>query len=142
MRHLSDLANNIVVLMNLDPTTPLSSKDVRNPPGSGPQWYLPDGSVDPNVMEAAGYCDEAAATLLQIRTELAAVNFPSVDKQHLLATLAADAASWTARGAAWRTKGPVKDAQATATAITKHLTAAFDAAKHVQQYLKPQKELG
>lgn len=89
---LNVLAKNISVLMNLNPATELPSNDIRNPAGSGPTWFVPaTGAVDPGVQEAANDCDKIAAALMAIRNDVSQVSFPHDDKQHLMASLSAEA---------------------------------------------------
>jgi hypothetical protein len=139
---LEHLAREITRLMNLDPETPLADDDVRNPPGSGPLWFLPaTGEVDPHVLDAANACDTVATTLRAIRHEVGHVSFPAGDKQHLMASLDAEATSWTVRGAMWR--APDKpDVEAFVSDISKHVDRAISEAKHVTAYLTTKRKLG
>lgn len=132
----------IRLAMNLDPEIPLSPKDLRNPPGSGPNWYLrSDGSVDTIVLDAADICDKIAETFLEIRHDVGQVDFPEKDKQHLMTALKEEAASWTARGHAWR-RPDANNVQNQVDTIAKHVEASVQAAQHVQRYLVPAKDLG
>lgn len=104
----------------------------------GPTWYYPDGSgYDTVVVQAAGYADQVADILYAIRHDLGPVDFPARDKQRLRNALAAEAASWRARAAAWRDPNPPTDVQATVDGIDGHLQDMIDNVKHVQHYLKP-----
>ncbi len=129
-------------MMNLNPEIPLSPKDIRNPPGSGPNWYLAaTGAVDNPVLDAADTCDQIASVFLEIRHEVGQVDFPHTDKQHLMTALKEEAASWTARGHAWRNPN-ASDIEKQVSAISGHVQAGMNAAQHVQQYLVPAKDLG
>jgi hypothetical protein len=142
LQKLSDLSTTVARRMNLDPTQLIQLKDVRYPPGSGPQWFYPDtGGVDQNVIESAGFCDEIAATLLEIHGDLESVSFPSVDKAHLLTAVAEEAASWSARGRIWKTPNRPGDAKTSVAAISTHVKAAVTAAGHVTPYLRSKQDL-
>jgi hypothetical protein len=145
-RHrLHDLKHRLADLtrsMNLNPEIPLSPHDIRNPPGSGPNWYIQaTGAVDGPVLDAADLCDKIASTLLEIRHDVGQVDFPDKDKQHLMTALKEEAASWTARGHAWRNPNADR-VQAQVSAISGHVQAGMNAAQHVQRYLVPAKDLG
>jgi hypothetical protein len=113
---------NLTRAMNLDPTAELQPNDVRDPAGSGPQWYYPDGAgLDKQVSDGAKSCDQIAALLLQIRDMVAHVTFPPGDKKHLTASIEAEAASWTARGRAWRSPTPPGDAKSATASVAKHI---------------------
>jgi hypothetical protein len=134
---LKDLRQQLALTMNFDQTTPLPPGDIRNPAGSGPNWFYPStGQVDKLVLDGAALCDQVAHTILQMRTDVGAVHFPASDKHHLMNAMSEEAASWTARGRAWRAPGP-PDVQAQAAEISKHVTNSLQEAAHVQQYFKP-----
>ena len=129
-------------MMNLDPEIPLPPKDLRNPPGSGPNWYLrSDGSVDAPVLDAADTCEKIAEAILEMRHDVGQVDFPDKDKQHLMTALKEEAASWTARGHAWRNPD-ANNVQKQVNTIAQHVEAGVQAAQHVQRYLVPAKDLG
>jgi hypothetical protein len=139
---LNDLARNISVLMNFNPATELPINDVRNPAGSGPTWFVPaTGAVDPGVLEAANDCDTIAATLMAIRHDVGQVSFPSSDKQHLMASLQAEATSWNVRGAMWRSP-TAPDVEAFTKEIGGHVATAISEAEHVAVYLKTKRAVG
>jgi hypothetical protein len=139
---LKHLAREIARLMNFDPAVPLAANDVRNPPGSGPLWFLPaTGEIDPHVLEAAHACDTVAATLRAIRHDVGQVTFPTADKQHLMASLDAEATSWTVRGAMWRAPGK-PDVEAFVADVSRHVDRTISEAKHVGVYLKTKRSLG
>ncbi len=143
LKKLSDLVQETALLMNLDPTQELPPDDVRNPPGSGPQWFYPDtGAVDSNVLAAAQNCSEISKTLRAIRSDVADVSFPEADKKHVLAALDAEAASWSARGKAWGAAGPPADVEATVATVSKHVSTSLAEAKQVRHYLLSKQELG
>jgi hypothetical protein len=128
--------------MNFNPTAPLSPHDIRNPPGSGPNWFIEaTGAIDRPVLEAATLCDKIAEGILEMRHDVAAVDFPADDKHHLMTALKEEAASWTARGKAWRSPD-ASNIDGQVNAILAHVTASVQAAKHVQRYLKPAKDFG
>ncbi len=103
IRQLNALIREIDGAMNLDPGRPLQSDDIRNPPGSGPNWFLQaTGELDPFVIEAADRCNKVADLLRHIRRDLAEVPFDGSDKRHLREGFEQLAASWEARAAAWR----------------------------------------
>ena len=133
---LADLNRNISVLMNFNPEHLLSPNDIRNPPGSGPTWFDPaTGVVDQFVIEAAGDCDKIAAALMDMHDDVGTVDFPAADKQHLQAAIAAEAASWTARGQIWR--APTKpDVEAANEQIQQHVRVALSESRQVSAYLK------
>src|SRR5438270_3117910 len=142
VQKLSNLTRNLAAAMNLNPTKEFPGSDVRNPPGSGPQWFFPDtGAVDNLVIRAAGYCDEIAQTILAMRGDIQQVDFPKADKQHLSKALSEEAASWTLRGQLWRASGKPGDPDQAAAKISAHLTNATQAARHVQPYLRSEKEV-
>jgi hypothetical protein len=139
---LSELHQQLSVLMNFSLGSQLPTKDVRYPAGSGPQWFYPDtGGLDQSVIAAAGICDQIAKTILQMRQDVSGVAFPEADKQHLLTALKEEAASWTARGHHWRDPKP-PDVDAVVGEIYGHLSAAVDAVGHVRQYLKAKQFIG
>ncbi len=128
--------------MNLNPEIPLSPRDIRNPPGSGPNWFIEaTGAVDGIVLDAADLCDMIADAILVMRDDVAAVDFPAEDKHHLMTALQQEAASWTARGNAWRNPN-TSNIEGQVNAILTHVTASVEAAKHVQRYLKPAEDFG
>jgi hypothetical protein len=143
MQKLSELMNNLAVSMNLNPSAELPATDVRNPPGSGPQWFFPDtGAVDNLVIDAAGYCDQIAHTILAMRGDILQVSFPKADKQNLSKALSEEAASWTLRGQLWRASGKPGDPNQAAAQISEHLANATQAARHVQAYLRSAHDVG
>jgi hypothetical protein len=143
MQKLSELMNNLAVSMNLNPSAELPGSDVRNPPGSGPQWFFPDtGAVDNLVIQAAGYCDQIAQTIIAMRGDIQQVNFPQADKQNLSKALSEEAASWTLRGQLWRASGKPADPAQAAAQISAHLANATQAARHVQPYLRSAQQVG
>jgi hypothetical protein len=142
LEHLKTLMENIAVLMNFDPTRELPVNDVRGPSGTGPQWYVPaTGKIDSAVLEAADDCDTIASVLLAIRKDVEAVDFPAAARGHVTASLAAEAASWTARGAFWR--DPAKpNVQAVQQEIDGHFQTAIDQIKPVSHFLKTKQAVG
>lgn len=143
VQQISELTNNISVLMNLDPTTPLPNKDVRNPAGSGPQWYLPGtGGLDSLVTQAAGYCDKLAEALQTIHQEIAKVSFPPADKDQLLIALSESAMAWRTRAKLWRDPNAPADPKTAAASIAAHLTASMAASAHLKPYLKSSEDIG
>jgi hypothetical protein len=143
MQKLSHLMNNLAVSMNLNPSAELPGSDVRNPAGSGPQWFFPDtGAVDNLVIRSAGYCDQIAQTILAMRADIEQVNFPQADKQNLSKALSEEAASWTLRGQLWRATGKPADPDQAAAQISEHLAKAEQAAKRVRPYLRSAQEVG
>jgi hypothetical protein len=137
----SDLIHNIAVLMNLNQTAELSVNDIRNPAGSGPNWFDPaTGAIDSSVTQAAGYCRQLAGTLTDARAEIAQLSIPDEDRKHLMAALAAEAESWTVRARIWTDPDPPKNPYTSAIAITQPLTAAAKEAAQVTPYLKSYKE--
>jgi len=139
---LTTLNRNIAVLMNLNPESELSPNDVRNPPGSGPTWFIPaTGAVDQFVVEAAGDCDKIAAALMDMHDDVGTVDFPAADKQHLQAAIAAEAASWTARGQIWRAPS-IPDVDAANEQIQQHVRTALSESQQVSAYLKTAQEVG
>jgi hypothetical protein len=136
LRRLEGDLVTIDVMMNLDPSTPLQTNDIRGFAGSGPDWWIRGtGAPDPGVVEAVRRCDAVAARFLAIRAELGSVAFPAADKAHLRLALAELAASWTARGRAWRA-GPGQNVEADVRAIERHLRASTVAFRKVRKYLK------
>ena len=143
MQKLSDIMNNLAVSMNLNPSKELPGNDVRNPAGSGPQWFFPDtGAVDNLVIRSAGYCDQIAHTILAMRSDIQQVDFPQADKQNLSKALSEEAASWTLRGQLWRASGKPADPDQAAAQISAHLANAEQAAKRVRPYLRSAQEVG
>jgi hypothetical protein len=137
----SDLIRNIAVLMNLNPSAELSVNDVRNPAGSGPNWFeTATGAIDSSVIEAAGDCRQLAATLTDTRAEISKLSIPDEDRKHLMAALAAEAESWTVRARIWTDPNPPKNPYTSAIAITQPLSAAANEAAQVTPYLKSYKE--
>jgi hypothetical protein len=135
MRRIVDHLDSIVALMNLDPAGRSPGPGI--PPGSGPHWYVPaTGKISPSVLEAADRCDKVSALLLEIRDELAHVDFPSPDKQHLRAGLAEQAAALRARAKVWRAPAPPGDVQAAVAPIAAHERASLNELEHVAPYLK------
>jgi hypothetical protein len=136
LRHLEDDLVTIDVMLNADPTVPLQPNDIRGFAGSGPDWWIRGtGALDPGVVEAARRCDRIAARFLTIRRELGPVAFPAADKAQLRLGLAELAASWTARGRAWRA-GPGQSVEAEIGAIERHLRSSAVAFRKVRKYLK------
>jgi hypothetical protein len=137
-QHVADVRR----AMNLNPEIPLSPQDIRNPPGSGPNWYIhATGAVDGPVLDAAEVCDKIANTFLDIRHDVGQVDFPDKDKHHLMTALKEEAASWTARGHAWRNPN-ANNVEAQVNSISKHVQAGMQAAQHVQRYLVSAPDLG
>jgi hypothetical protein len=137
LRKIFDDGESIVRLMNLDPSAALDNTDPRWPAGSGPSWVVPaTKKLSPFVVEAAERCDKIADSLLEIRAELADVDIPSSDKQHLRAALAESAAEWRARGRLWRAPTAPEDAQAAAASVTAHQRASLREFQRVTAYLK------
>ena len=136
LRTLVDHVNSVVALMNLNPHAP--SPGLGLPAGSGPpHWYIPaTGKISPSVAEAADRLDKAAELLLAIRTELAHVEFPASDKQHLRAGLAEQAAAMRTRARLWRAPAPPNDVQAAVAPIAAHERASLNALKRVAPYLQ------
>ncbi len=122
----ADLSS-ISVLLNLE----------NQNPDSVVTWYIPaTGALSPGVVEAAQRCRAIAATLLAMRKDLAHVPVPQSDRSHLLALLAAQAASWQARAAAWAASGQPGDTDALVASISGHLRSALDESAHVRPYLR------
>lgn len=143
LEKISELVNNVVVLMNLDPSANIPSSDSRYPAGSGPQWYLPsDGSLAPSVTEAVGYCDQLVTLIGAMRQEISKLSFPQADKRHLLTALSENAMVWTTRANLWRAAAPPADSNAAAASIAEHMTASANASKHLRPYLKSAQDLG
>lgn len=142
LRHLGDDLVTIDALMNLDPTAPLQSNDIRGFAGSGPDWWIRGtGAPDPWVVEAAQRCDAVAAAFGAMRADLARVAFPSGDKTQLRLGLAELAAFWTARGAAWRA-APGQNVDAAVAGMQRHLQASAAAFRKTRKYLKQNVRLG
>lgn len=142
LQHLQTLQRNIAVLMNLNPATELPTNDIRNPAGSGPTWFVPaTGAIDPGVLEAADDCDKIAQTLMAIHDDVAGTDFPDDLRAHVTASLNAEAASWTARGAFWRDPAP-PDVEAVVAGIEAHLKIAAAEAKPIGKYLKTAQAVG
>ena len=121
----SDLLHNLGVIMNMNPAADLPTNDVRYPPGSGPQWFFPDtGQLDNNVLAAAQICDQIDGTILEMESDVKAVDFPAGDKQNLTNALSEEAASWSARAKFLRTPTPPAGGQAPSE-INDHLDAAL-----------------
>ncbi len=138
VKDLNRLQANLAVVMNLNPEANLGDGDVRNPPGSGPQWYIPaTGAIDDNITLAAGFCDQIAAILLKTRADLAKVDIPAADRTNLRTALGEEAASWSARGRVWKRPGQPADPGTAVAEISTHFTAAVAAAKHVSHYYRP-----
>ena len=81
-----------------------------------------------------------AETLLDMRSDVAGVEFPASDKQHMMNALHEEAASWSARGRAWRAAG-TPDVEARVAEIAGHIETAVQEAAHVQHYFKPYNEV-
>ena len=142
MQKLVVLEQRLAQLMNLDPTVELQENDIRNPPGSGPNWVYPaTGGVDQNVLDAAAVCRQIAALLTEAQTQLAALNIPPAHKAFLSTSVSEEAAVWTARSDAWAAPGRPADAKATADQIAVHTLASITAAKKVARYLKTRDEV-
>lgn len=63
LESLKERLSEVAMTMNLNPTIQLQPNDIRNPSGSGPNWFLrSNGSVDPLVLEGADLCDKIAQT--------------------------------------------------------------------------------
>ena len=122
----------------------ISSIDVdlhfNNPaqPGSAPLWYYPaNGQLTSSVLDAARRCHKIAKALLDMRDELAKVEFDGDDKRHLREALKEQAASWSTRGDIWSMPGaPDDDAESVVAPITAHQVAGAKEAEHVVDYLK------
>ena len=142
LQRIKELAREISNGMNLNPNVTLQQHDIRNPAGSGPNWFIAaTGAVDNNVIAAANQCDDLAKTILEMRADVDAVDFPADDKRHLKEALKQEAASWTVRGRAWRGAGS-PNVDALVSDIAGHVNAAVTEAKHVGQYLNSKKEVG
>jgi hypothetical protein len=138
---LKFLRQQIGLLMNLNHDHQLGEHDIRNPPGSGPNWIIRDtGSIDPLVTQAADLCDQVAKTMLAIRSDVQKVSFPAGDKRALLKAIHEEAASWTARGRAWRAP-PSGNVQAAVNDINQHVQAGLQASRHLQHYFKDNLEV-
>jgi hypothetical protein len=138
VKDLARLQANLAVVMNLNPDANLGDGDVCNPPGSGPQWYIPaTGAIDDNITLAAGFCDQIAAILLKMRADLAKLDIPAVDRTNLRTALAEEAASWSARGRVWKRPGQPADPRVEVAEISNHFSAALAAAKRVAHYYRP-----
>jgi hypothetical protein len=133
---LKDLRQQLALTMNFNQTTPLLPGDIRNPAGSGPNWsYASSGQVDMLVVDGAALCDQVAQAILQMRADVGVVHFPASDKHQLMNAMREEAASWSARGRAWRAPG-TPDVQARVAEISKHVTNSLQEAAHVQHYFK------
>ena len=138
---LKDIRQQLSQTMNFDPTAVLQPNDIRNPAGSGPNWfYASNGQVDQLVLHGAALCDQVAHTILQMRSDVASVHFPASDKHHLMNALREEAASWSARARAWRAPG-APDVQAMLADISGHVATAVQEAAHVRRYFKPYDEI-
>ncbi len=142
LESLKERLSELAMTMNLNPTIQLQSNDIRNPSGSGPNWFLrSNGSVDPLVREGADLCDKIAHTILEIRHDVGQVGFPASDKDHLMMALQEEAASWTARGKAWRAPD-APHVEAVVSEISAHDKACIREVRHVQPYLKTKRDVG
>jgi hypothetical protein len=141
LKHMRQLRMEISLAMNLNQEAQLPPTDVRYPAGSGPQWFYPDtGDVDDLVLQGAHLCDQMAHALLAIRADVAKIDFPASDKHHMMAGIQAEAASWSARGRAWRAASK-PDVEALVAGISGHLQTGIAEAAHVQHYFKPYLEV-
>ena len=124
LRTIDDHTTSIVHLMNLDPSASLPS--TARPAGQGPLWYIPaTRALSPTVVEAAARLDKIAALILQMREELAGVDFNSADKANLRAALAAQADGLRLRARVWRDPAKPGDPQALAETIVGHEAEAL-----------------
>jgi len=143
LQNLHDEMQSIAVELNLDPRARLSPRDTRNPPGSGPNWFVPStGAVDPAVLDAAKRCDKIAAILSEIAGELDGVDIPRADRDDLQSALSGEAAVWTLRGRSWRNPRPERDPQRFAATVAAHVQASVEAGYTVRAYRKRISELG
>lgn len=129
LRRIFEAISSIDVLLDFD------NADGQN---RGPAWYsTSDGQLSASVLEAAKQCRTVATVLLQIRDDLAQVDFNGDDKRHLREALKQQAASWSARGDVWSTPGqPPDDVNAVVAPITAHQVSCLKEAEHVTDYLK------
>ncbi len=138
LQALSDNLESISVLMNSDPTSPLQSNDIRNPPGSGPSWYIQDtGQLNPDIVQAASLCDQVASLMKEMARDLDDVSIPHGDRANLQTALTQQATVWTLRGSWWRDPNPPANPQALVQQIGTHTDASLNAASKVQRYYKP-----
>lgn len=138
---LKSLRTEISTIMNLNHDQSLAQHDIRNPPGSGPNWIIrANGAIDPAVLRGADLCDEVAQTMLAIRHAVQGVSFPQADKVALLEALRQEAASWTARGRAWRAPSS-PDVTAAVNDIDHHVQAGMQASRHLQHYFRPNQDV-
>lgn len=141
LEHMRHLRMEIGRTMNFNQEVQLPPTDVRYPGGSGPQWFYPDtGKVDDLVLQGANLCDEMAQALLAVRAAVGKVDFPASDKHHMMAGIQAEAASWSARGRAWRAASK-PNVDALVAEISGHLETGIAEAAHVQHYFKPYLEV-
>jgi len=142
LQRLAELASQLALIMNLDPTVALPPDDARAPAGSGPIWFYPDTQqLDMNVITGAGLCDKIASLLRHIERDLLAVDFPAADKAHLTKALEEEAASWSARAAAWSEPNGALDVATSVSGISAHFSAAVHSISQVNPaYLKTREE--
>ncbi len=142
LHRMNQLLHQLATTMNVNPATEISPNDVRNPAGSGPQWFFPDsGNTDSLVIDGAQICDQIASAVLEMRQDIQNVSFPDSDKGHLSKALSAEAASWSARAAAWRAPKNA-DVDVLVDSIQTHVQTAAQEAAQVHRYLKTKRELG
>jgi hypothetical protein len=140
LRQLASQASSIDVLMNTDPDIPIAHNDARVQQGTGPNWYYPPngeaaGQIQESVLDAANRCDRIAEILREIRRELRDVDVNGRDKRHLRKGLAAWAASWEARGRAWRDPGAA-DIEAKVQEMLDRERESVEELKEVKEYLE------
>lgn len=134
---LKDNLSSIATLMNLDPTAVLPPNDIRNPPGSGPSWYIQDsGQLNPDVVEAASLCDKVASSMKQMAGDLDHVDIPHGDRANLQTALTEQATVWTLRGRWWRNPNPPADPTGLVNQISGHAKASANASGKVKRYYK------
>lgn len=89
LRKIVDHLRSIDVLMNTNPNARLQPGDRRVKVGGGPFWFEASGKLNGSVLAAAKRCHQVAELTLEIRRDLAAVDFDADDKKHLRAALEA-----------------------------------------------------
>jgi len=137
LKQIAEDFQQLNMAINLDGPA-LQPDDVRGQVGAGPEWVIPaTGAVDTLVLDAAARCDRIVARLMTMRHEISLLDLPAADRQHLMAALAAQARTWSARASLWRSPTAPDDIQAAVAPITNHQQAAFTALGHVRAYLRP-----
>jgi len=134
LRRMLDEVRSIDVLMNTGPNAAIAPDSAQVPEG-GPLWYLPDGSIEPAVLEAADRCRRIASLLRETRRGLKDVDFNADDKRELRNALDAQAKAWIARGKTWSEPGPPTDVDAAVADINRHDMDSIRSYQRVQDYV-------